>query len=86
MHIVRAINLAGFVDFRVCGERNVDKTTHLLYVVGVQFYSIYDKAMCGTTSLLKLGYAEPGTVILVVVEWSSLLPLLHSFPQCIAQI
>jgi hypothetical protein len=52
MNIVGAIDLAGFVDFRVCGERLFDKTAHLLFVAGVPFDSFYDQAMGGTPRLL----------------------------------
>jgi hypothetical protein len=52
VNIVRAINLTGFVDFRVRGERLFDKTAHLLFVVGVPFDSFYDQAMGGTPRLL----------------------------------
>jgi hypothetical protein len=52
MNILRAINLAGFVDFRVCGERLFDKTAHLLFVVGVPFDSFHDQTMGGAPRLL----------------------------------
>lgn len=51
MDIVGAIDLTGFVDFPVCGERLFDKTAHLLFVVGVPFDSFYDQAMGGTPRL-----------------------------------
>jgi hypothetical protein len=59
MNIVCAIDLGGFVDFRVCGERLFDKTAHLLFVVGVPFDSFYDQAMGGTPRLLGQA-TEPG--------------------------
>ena len=58
MDIVGAIDLAGLVDFRVCGERICDKTAHLLFVAGVPFDSFYDQAMSGATRLLGQD-AEP---------------------------
>jgi hypothetical protein len=51
MNILRAIDLAGFVDFRICGERLFDKTAHLLFVVGVPLDSLYDQTMGGTPGL-----------------------------------
>ncbi|HEY1899291.1 MAG TPA: hypothetical protein VGG49_05825 [Steroidobacteraceae bacterium] len=59
MNIVCAIDLAGFVDLRVRGERLFDKTAHLLFVVGVPFDSFYDQAMRGTPRLLGQT-TEPG--------------------------
>ena len=52
MNVVSAIDLAGLVDFRVCGQRLFDKTAHLLFVVGVPFDGFYDQAMGGTPRLL----------------------------------
>ena len=78
MNIVGAVNLAGFVDFGVCGERLFYKTAHLLFVVGVPFDSFYDQAMSRTPRLLGQS-CRSVNAILVVVGWSSLLPLLRSF-------
>jgi hypothetical protein len=58
MNIVGAIDLAGFVDFRVCGKRILDEATHLLFVAGVSFDSFYDQAMSRATRLLGQA-AEP---------------------------
>jgi hypothetical protein len=52
MNIVGAIDLAGLVDLRVCGERIFDKAAHLLFVAGVPFDSFYDQAMGRATRLL----------------------------------
>jgi hypothetical protein len=50
--IVCSIDLAGFVNFRICCECLFDKITHLLFVVGVPFDSFYDQAMRGAPRLL----------------------------------
>ena len=60
MNVVGTIDLAGFVDFRVRGERIFDKAEHLLFVAGVPFDSFYDQAMSRATGLLGQA-AEPCT-------------------------